>query len=74
MPRSGVTGSPMLYTNTGSNNWGANKVSLTGTTFNMTGAVALDYDWDGSMDLVLYRALAQMLMSWQETTRDARCW
>ncbi|MCE1527502.1 Ig-like domain-containing protein [Enterobacter hormaechei] len=58
VPRSGVTGSPMLYTNTGSNNWGANKVSLTGsTTFNnMTGAVALDYDWDGSMDLVLYRS------------------
>ncbi|MBN4759214.1 Ig-like domain-containing protein [Enterobacter cloacae] len=58
VPRSGVTGSPMLYTNTGSNNWGANKVSLTGSrTFNnMTGAVALDYDWDGSMDLVLYRS------------------
>ncbi len=58
VPRSGVTGSPMLYTNTGSNNWGTNKVSLTGsTTFNnMTGAVALDYDWDGSMDLVLYRS------------------
>ncbi|MEW5023166.1 Ig-like domain-containing protein [Enterobacter hormaechei] len=58
VPRSGVTGSPMLYTNTGSNNWGANKVSLTGsTTFNnMTGAVALDYDWDGSMDMVLYRS------------------
>ena len=75
VPRSGVTGSPMLYTNTGSNNWGANKVSLTGsTTFNnMTGAVALDYDWDGSMDWCC-TALAQMLMSWQETTRDARCW
>ena len=58
VPRSDVNGAPMLYTNTGSNNWGTNKVSLTGnTTFNnMTGAVALDYDWDGSMDLVLYRS------------------
>jgi len=58
VPRSEVNGAPMLYTNTGSNNWSTNKVSLTGsTTFNnLTGAVALDYDWDGSMDLVLYRS------------------
>ncbi|HHA2008255.1 TPA: Ig-like domain-containing protein [Enterobacter mori] len=58
VPRSEVNGAPMLYTNTGSNNWGANKVSLTGNTMfnNLTGAVALDYDWDGSMDLVLYRS------------------
>ncbi|MCD1124875.1 Ig-like domain-containing protein [Jinshanibacter sp. LJY008] len=57
VPRSGVNGSPMLYTNNGTGTWGANSVSLTGTkTFsNLTGAVALDYDWDGSMDLVLYR-------------------
>ncbi|MFV0549180.1 MAG: FG-GAP-like repeat-containing protein, partial [Limnobaculum xujianqingii] len=57
VPRSGVTGSPVLYTNTGANSWGANAVKLTGSqTFNnLTGAVALDYDWDGSMDLVLYR-------------------
>ncbi|WP_421511615.1 Ig-like domain-containing protein [Enterobacter sp. JS8-1] len=58
VPRSDVNGAPMLYTNTGSNNWGTNKVSLTGNTMfnNLTGAVALDYDWDGSMDLVLYRS------------------
>jgi hypothetical protein len=58
VPRSEVNGAPMLYTNTGSNNWGTNKVSLTGNTMfnNLTGAVALDYDWDGSMDLVLYRS------------------
>ena len=58
VPRSDVNGAPMLYTNTGSNNWGTSKVSLTGNTMfnNLTGAVALDYDWDGSMDLVLYRS------------------
>ncbi|TQS86438.1 hypothetical protein ELQ32_18670, partial [Limnobaculum zhutongyuii] len=56
--RSGISGSPMLYTNNGTNVWGANAVSLTGSTKfdNITGAVALDYDWDGSMDLVLYRS------------------
>ncbi|WP_115460464.1 Ig-like domain-containing protein, partial [Enterobacillus tribolii] len=58
VPRSGVNGSPVLYTNTGNGTWGANAVSLTGDQKfnNLTGAVALDYDWDGSMDLVLYRA------------------
>ena len=50
--------SPTLYTNDGTNNWGANAVSLTGnvTYSNITGAVVVDYDWDGSLDLLLYRA------------------
>ncbi|MHA7845482.1 Ig-like domain-containing protein [Serratia sp. D1N4] len=57
VPRSGVTGSPVLYQNQGNNVWGTNAVSLTSQTYNnLTGAVALDYDWDGSMDLVLYRS------------------
>ncbi|WP_037383190.1 Ig-like domain repeat protein, partial [Serratia sp. DD3] len=57
VPRSGVTGSPVLYLNQGNNIWGKTPVNLTATTYNnLTGAVALDYDWDGSMDLVLYRA------------------
>ncbi|WP_125828858.1 Ig-like domain-containing protein, partial [Serratia oryzae] len=57
VPRSGVTGSPVLYQNQGNNVWGANAVNLTSQTYsNLTGAVALDYDWDGSMDLVLYRS------------------
>ncbi|WP_337265206.1 Ig-like domain-containing protein, partial [Serratia sp. MMO-151] len=57
VPRSGVTGSPVLYLNQGNNVWGTNAVSLTSQTYNnLTGAVALDYDWDGSMDLVLYRS------------------
>ena len=57
VPRSGVNGSPVLYTNQGSNVWGTNAVSLTASNYNnLTGAVALDYDWDGSMDLVLYRS------------------
>ncbi|QBH94949.1 hypothetical protein EKN56_00085 [Limnobaculum zhutongyuii] len=57
VPRSGVNDSPVLYTNTGTDTWGANAISLTGTQKfnNLTGAIALDYDWDGSMDLVLYR-------------------
>ncbi|KEY59683.1 hypothetical protein SRDD_14040 [Serratia sp. DD3] len=57
VPRSGVTASPALYLNTGTNNWSAAGIALTATTYsNLTGAVALDYDWDGSMDLVLYRS------------------
>ncbi|WP_200874165.1 VCBS repeat-containing protein, partial [Serratia sp. DD3] len=57
VPRSGVTGSPVLYLNEGNNIWGKTPVNLTATAYNnLTGAVALDYDWDGSMDLVLYRA------------------
>ncbi|AWH88919.1 Ig-like domain-containing protein [Limnobaculum parvum] len=58
IPRSGINDSPMLYTNTGNGIWSAGGVSLTGTTKfdNLTGAVALDYDWDGSMDIVLYRS------------------
>ena len=54
----GSPNSPMLYLNQGNNNWAGIGKSLTGNTTytNITGAVALDYDWDGSMDLVLYRA------------------
>ncbi|MBK5143719.1 Ig-like domain repeat protein [Budviciaceae bacterium BWR-B9] len=58
IPRSGVNGSPTLYTNLGTDIWNGGGVSLTGSTKfdDITGAVALDYDWDGSMDIVLYRA------------------
>ncbi|WP_246020114.1 Ig-like domain-containing protein [Limnobaculum zhutongyuii] len=58
IPRSGVNGSPTLYTNLGTDVWNGGGVSLTGSTKfdNITGAVALDYDWDGSMDIVLYRS------------------
>ncbi|TQS86900.1 type I secretion C-terminal target domain-containing protein [Limnobaculum zhutongyuii] len=58
IPRSGVNGSPTLYTNMGTDIWNGGGVSLTGSTkfSDITGAVALDYDWDGSMDIVLYRA------------------
>ncbi|ALH95750.1 Ig-like domain repeat protein [Acinetobacter equi] len=50
--------SPMLYTNNGTNEWGANAISLTGdvTYSNVTGAVVVDYDWDGSLDLLLYHS------------------
>ncbi|MDE7590816.1 Ig-like domain-containing protein [Enterobacter bugandensis] len=49
--------SPVLYTNTGNNSWNSNATALTTQKFtDITGAVALDYDWDGSMDLVMYRA------------------
>ncbi|MGL5525161.1 MAG: Ig-like domain-containing protein, partial [Aeromonas veronii] len=61
VPRSGqsaTTSSPILYLNQGTNSWAGRGQSMTGTTTysNITGAVALDYDWDGSMDLVMYRS------------------
>ncbi|MDH2067734.1 Ig-like domain-containing protein [Pantoea sp. GD03673] len=57
IPRSGTSGSPTLYLNTGTNNWRTAGITLTDSDYsNLTGAVALDYDWDGSMDLVVYRS------------------
>ncbi|WP_447887834.1 Ig-like domain-containing protein, partial [Serratia fonticola] len=51
------SGSPTLYLNTGNNTWNSNATALTDQKFSdITGAVALDYDWDGSMDLVMYRS------------------
>lgn len=45
-----------LYLNNGNNNWGSNTV-LMGRAYNdVTGAVAVDYDWDGAVDLILYHA------------------
>lgn len=45
-----------LYLNNGNNNWGGNTV-LMGSAYNdVTGAVAVDYDWDGAVDLILYHA------------------
>uniref|UniRef100_UPI0006886841 Ig-like domain-containing protein n=1 Tax=Leminorella grimontii TaxID=82981 RepID=UPI0006886841 len=54
----GDANSPTLYLNQGNNQWSGIGQSLTGATkyTNITGAVALDYDWDGSMDLVMYRS------------------
>jgi len=57
IPRSGTAGSPTLYLNSGTNDWSAAGIALTDSAYsNLTGAVALDYDWDGSMDLVVYRS------------------
>ncbi|WP_171068470.1 beta strand repeat-containing protein, partial [Acinetobacter gerneri] len=48
---------PTLYLNSGNGNWGQNPVALTPTIYgDVTGAVVVDYDWDGSLDLVLYHA------------------
>ncbi|WP_213062690.1 beta strand repeat-containing protein [Acinetobacter populi] len=48
---------PTLYLNTGTNTWGTNATAMTTTLYSdITGAVVVDYDWDGSLDLVLYRA------------------
>ncbi|NDJ58739.1 hypothetical protein GWD52_17440 [Enterobacteriaceae bacterium 4M9] len=56
IPRSGTSSSPMLYMNNGNNNWSGGGIALTKSAYsNLTGAVAMDYDWDGSMDLILYR-------------------
>ena len=46
----------VLYLNSGTGVWGASPISLSGSYSNITGAEAVDYDWDGSVDLVLYRA------------------
>lgn len=61
VPRSGngaSASSPTLYLNQGTNSWAGRGQSMTGTTTysDITGAVALDYDWDGSMDIVMYRS------------------
>ncbi|MFU8928168.1 beta strand repeat-containing protein [Acinetobacter puyangensis] len=48
---------PTLYLNTGTDEWGDNAIALTTTLYaDISGAVVVDYDWDGSLDLVLYRA------------------
>ncbi|MDW9652891.1 type I secretion C-terminal target domain-containing protein [Sinorhizobium meliloti] len=45
---------PTLWTNNGGNAYTSS--SLTGTTYNtLTGAAAVDYNWDGAKDLILYR-------------------
>ncbi|WP_037588023.1 FG-GAP repeat domain-containing protein, partial [Stenoxybacter acetivorans] len=47
-----------LYLNNGSGSWGASGAGiqfLSGADNQITGAVALDYDWDGSLDLILYK-------------------
>ncbi|MGL5525138.1 MAG: Ig-like domain-containing protein [Aeromonas veronii] len=51
-----VADSPTVFINKGNNVWTGSGQSLTGATkyTDLTGAVALDYDWDGSMDLVMY--------------------
>ncbi|WP_255313567.1 Ig-like domain-containing protein [Pseudomonas chlororaphis] len=52
------TGSPTVYLNQGNNVWSGTGQSLSGTTAydNITGATAVDYDWDGAVDLIMYRA------------------
>ncbi|SPL71105.1 HYR domain protein [Acinetobacter stercoris] len=48
---------PTLYLNHGNNVWGSDAIALTGTKYSdITGAMAVDYDWDGAVDLVLSRA------------------
>lgn len=50
-------GAPVvLYLNTGTGVWGTSPVGLSPAYTNITGAEAVDYDWDGSIDLILYRA------------------
>ncbi|KRW62889.1 Ig-like domain-containing protein, partial [Pseudomonas sp. TTU2014-080ASC] len=57
VPRQGSAGTPTLYLNQGNGVWSGTAQALTDAPLaNITGAVALDYDWDGSMDLVMYRA------------------
>ncbi|WP_324726778.1 Ig-like domain-containing protein, partial [Pseudomonas chlororaphis] len=55
---SAQTGSPTVYLNQGDNVWSGTGQSLSGiTTYdNITGATAVDYDWDGAVDLIMYRA------------------
>nr|WP_174506177.1 Ig-like domain-containing protein [Acinetobacter sp. Marseille-Q1620] len=48
---------PTLYLNTGNDVWGKNALAMTTSKYtDITGATAVDYDWDGAVDLVLYRA------------------
>ncbi|MBI0424986.1 VCBS repeat-containing protein, partial [Acinetobacter sp. ACIN00229] len=48
---------PTLYLNQGNNVWTGGGTALTTATYSdITGAVVVDYDWDGSLDLVFYRA------------------
>ncbi|MFV5515362.1 Ig-like domain-containing protein [Acinetobacter gerneri] len=48
---------PTLYLNYGNNVWGKDAYALTPSTYtDITGATAVDYNWDGSVDLLLYRA------------------
>ncbi|WXL25153.1 Ig-like domain-containing protein [Ectopseudomonas mendocina] len=64
VPRMGDYYSPItgnldltLYLNQGNNVWAGTGVVLgTYKKDEITGAAALDYDWDGAIDLVLYRA------------------
>ncbi|WP_345891473.1 Ig-like domain-containing protein [Pseudomonas chlororaphis] len=55
---SAQTGSPTVYLNQGDNVWSGTGQSLSGATAydNITGATAVDYDWDGAVDLIMYRA------------------
>ncbi|AZD15230.1 Ig-like domain-containing protein [Pseudomonas chlororaphis] len=55
---SAQTGSPTVYLNQGNDVWSGTGQSLSGTTAydNITGATAVDYDWDGAVDLIMYRA------------------
>ncbi|AUG04133.1 type I secretion target [Pseudomonas sp. 09C 129] len=52
------TASPTVYLNQGNDAWNGTGQSLTGITQydNITGATAVDYDWDGAVDLIMYRA------------------
>ncbi|WP_454845626.1 Ig-like domain-containing protein [Pseudomonas farris] len=55
---SAQTGSPTVYLNQGNNVWSGTGQSISGSTTydNITGATAVDYDWDGAVDLLMYRA------------------
>ncbi|WP_392563987.1 Ig-like domain-containing protein [Orbus wheelerorum] len=55
MPTSNVTGSPTLYINPGDGNWKNVKGIALDKPGSFTGAVAVDYDWDGAVDIVLYK-------------------
>uniref|UniRef100_UPI00056854D9 Ig-like domain-containing protein n=1 Tax=Stenoxybacter acetivorans TaxID=422441 RepID=UPI00056854D9 len=60
---------PMLYLNNGTGAWGYNSsssnqpIALSGINNNITGAVVVDYDWDGSLDLILYQSAALNLVN-----------
>ncbi|SDH82210.1 VCBS repeat-containing protein [Pseudomonas panipatensis] len=47
---------PVLYLNDGKGGWYGSGQAMTGQVYgNITGAVAVDYDWDGAVDLLMYR-------------------